>query len=345
MSGGPGAYLEPEAAAAQIASWKRGDYDSDDIEGDVLGDAAMPPAHRKPKKEASPAPGKEAGTDIKLLENGTPSAAVAEVDVGAAEGAPGAVVKASLSDVKPMNDVKQLEGKQKEEVVEAGLDVGDESVGGGGEKEAVMATAAIEGGADGDGEEEEDMIDVDDDGADPNDAEARVQRQMEQARRHQEERKLARLDEDGGGVHAGCGDNTGRQRQQEREDRGENNRDRSGTQDGYEDGQQHWMGETDGQPHCPGGEREGGVVGGRGRKNSFEDNTPNPPGASSSDGEEAEVDWDDSADEDMDAAQREAMEQAKIGMARAAARDLRESRATRFVCVQKGARVVKMGGG
>lgn len=41
------------------------------------------------------------------------------------------------------------------------------------------------------------------------------------------------------------------------------------------------------------------------------------------------MDWDDSAEEDADAATAEAIEEARIGMARAAARDLRESRATR----------------
>lgn len=45
------------------------------------------------------------------------------------------------------------------------------------------------------------------------------------------------------------------------------------------------------------------------------------------------MDWEDSADEDADAARAEAMEEARIGMARAAARDLRESRATRSVGV------------
>lgn len=70
---------------------------------------------------------------------------------------------------------------------------------------------------------------------------------------------------------------------------------------------------------------------GRPRKRSFEASDSDRGGGAfprSSD-EEEEVDWEDSAEEDMDAATAEAMEEARIGMARAAARDLRESRATR----------------
>lgn len=53
MSAGPGAYLEPEAAAAQIAAGRQGrGFDSDDEQADGLGDAIVPPPTPPTKKEA-----------------------------------------------------------------------------------------------------------------------------------------------------------------------------------------------------------------------------------------------------------------------------------------------------
>ncbi|CAM9554270.1 unnamed protein product, partial [Scytosiphon promiscuus] len=52
MSAGPGAYLEPEAAAAQIAAGRQGrGFDSDDEQADGLGDAIVPPPTPTPTKK------------------------------------------------------------------------------------------------------------------------------------------------------------------------------------------------------------------------------------------------------------------------------------------------------
>lgn len=77
---------------------------------------------------------------------------------------------------------------------------------------------------------------------------------------------------------------------------------------------------------------------GRGGKQEAESDSDRAGDSDQDSDEEEGVDWDDSADEDVDAATAEAMEQARIGMARAAARELRESRATR--CVGPGRRGV-----
>lgn len=75
-----------------------------------------------------------------------------------------------------------------------------------------------------------------------------------------------------------------------------------------------------------------GRLGGRSRKNSMDDSDSNLPKASldSSEDEDDGV-WDDSADEDREVAAAEAAEEARIGLARANAKDLKESRSTRWV--------------
>ena len=87
MSAGPGAYLEPEAAAAQIAAGRQGrGFDSDDEQGDVLGDAIAVPSPARPKDPDAAKEGSAATTP----------AAAAAANGGA--GAPGA---AAPMDVEP----------------------------------------------------------------------------------------------------------------------------------------------------------------------------------------------------------------------------------------------------
>lgn len=68
---------------------------------------------------------------------------------------------------------------------------------------------------------------------------------------------------------------------------------------------------------------------GRPRKGSFEESELNTGRVLDSDDDGGEDEWDDSAEEDAEAAAAEAMEEARLGFARANARELKESRSTR----------------
>lgn len=297
MSGGPGAYLEPEAAAAQIASGKKVDYESDD----GFGDAVMTRPEKSNrvsdnvKKErgaqspiAALATKHEPGTSATTKEepqstmNGNPAAPAVE----------GVDVQSTSSGVVGGPSVKQDDGHDEEDI------------------------------------NVDDDVDVDVD-VDPNDAQAL---QREQAQRAEVERRMA----------AGLNMNVqGGQDISMRAYGGNHGSDGPGTEFGYGEnvgvGYQGYGvgGPSDGgRPTVGGGRVVGAVRGpgrprGRGRRGSFEGSERDPSVAESSASEEDELDWDDSADEDMDAEAAEAMEQARIDMARAAARDLRESRATR----------------
>ena len=242
MSAGPGAYLEPEAAAAQIAAGRQGrGFDSDDEQGDVLGDAVLPPPTR-PK-------------------DGSPSKAAANGDGGA-----------TPMDVSSSGDA----GEQ------GGINVG---------------------------------------GGDPNDPACQRRIQLEQVAREEEIRRLAQLEAAaGGGLPYGGYDGMGGPAAAAAAAAAAAGYGADGVAGGYMGG--------DASVAAAAAAAAGY---GRARRNSFEASDKDPSSGSDSDDEEAEVDWEDSADEDVDAATAAAMEQARIGMARAAARELRESRATRWV--------------
>lgn len=327
MSGGPGAYLEPEAAAAQIASGKKVDYESDDGFGDALvtrpeksnrvadnikkeGGAQSAVAATATKQE----PGTGGGSSVAVSaatkqesEASTPAKQEAQsTENGSNRAAPGVAGSAAEEGI----DVQSTSG---------GLDSGSIVVGGPSVKED-------------EGHDEED-INVDDDvdvdvDVDPSDAQSL---QREQAQRAQVERRMA----------AGLNMNVqGGQEITVGAYGGNHGSDGPGTQFGYGEnvgaGYQGYGagGHSDGGQPTVGGGRVGGGVRGPGRprgrgRGSFEGGERDASVAESSASEDDELDWDDSADEDMDAEAAEAMEQARIDMARAAARDLRESRATR----------------
>lgn len=293
MAGGPGAYLEPEAAAAQIASGKKVDYESDDGFGDAL--------MTRPEKSSHVADNvkKEGGAQLTVAASSTKH-----------EPGINATTKQESQYTKSGNSAAPAEKGVDVQSISGGL-VGGPSV------------------KQDDGHDEED-INVDDDvdvdvDVDPSDVQAL---QREQAQRAEVERRMATglnmnvqdgqeitvraYGSDGPRTQFGYGENVG-----------------AGYQ-GYGAG-----GPNDGGlPTVGGGLVVGGVRGpgrprSRGRRGSFEGSERDPSMAQSSASEEDELDWDDSADEDMDAEAAEAMEQARIDMARAAARDLRESRATR----------------
>ncbi|CAN0131795.1 unnamed protein product, partial [Ascophyllum nodosum] len=298
ISGGVGAYLEPEAAAAQIASGKKVDYESDDGFGDAL-------VARQVDVEAQVPKAPLAGDGVKKEEPDGAGSAAAKAE-------PEAAADVALKEEPHASEngdpaVAEAKSKAKEEPCSPTIDV------------QAPSPLVKE-------DEDEEDIDVDVDPSDSMHAPEQKQLEMEQGQRAQVERRLA----EGLNVHKGqgiAGTNGGEDGSGHRPLRdGE-----PGVPDGYD-------GEDDGSglgAHGAGGPTAGvgrGAPGrprGRPKRSSFEGSERGPSVALSSVSEEDEVDWDDSADEDMDAATAEAMEQARIDMARAAARDLRESRATR----------------
>ena len=300
ISGGVGAYLEPEAAAAQIASGKKVDYESDDGFGDAL-------VTRQVDVEAQVPKAPLAGDGVKKEEPDGAGSAAAKAEPEAA--ADVALKEEPHASENGDPSVAEAKSKAKEEPCSPTIDV------------QAPSPLVKE-------DEDEEDIDVDVDPSDSMHAPEQKQLEMEQGQRAQVERRLA----EGLNVHKGqgiAGTNGGEDGSGHRPLRdGE-----PGVPDGYD-------GEDDGSglgAHDAGGPTAGvgrGAPGrprGRPKRSSFEGSERGPSVALSSVSEEDEVDWDDSADEDMDAATAEAMEQARIDMARAAARDLRESRATRWV--------------
>lgn len=292
MSGGPGAYLEPEAAAAQIASGRRADYDSDHDHG--FGDAidtkkpsasssasAIGAAAAKAAEASSATPGAEDPAQAEMANGKTPAAPSDQVSADPKTGSPAlAAMDVDTEGRIPGDNAESRAGLKRDTEGGGDIDVDDD----------IDANAG--GGRD------ERMSD---------NGESQMRQQMEQARRQRE----AERDGEGG--------------------RGYPDGDRSGGMQGYADEYEKmraasgYGGNDDDGYNCDGDNA--------GRGKPHEDSESKPRGAKSdkSSDDEEEVDWEDSAEEDMDAATAEAMEQARIGMARAAARDLRESRATRCV--------------
>lgn len=351
LSGGPGAYLEGTAAAAQIASaradGRRGGDDDSDGDADTLGDVV---AKRRDDAVVRPKPAASAADGVGVGSGGVAGGEQQQQPHHPENGKPHAHRVASGAEValEMAGQAAAAGGGEKGKHVPgmAGAGGGAHSGSQSGLPDALgvprggeAATAAVAagqrgGGGGGEGDEEEEDIDVDVD-MDDGDVNPERRMQMERAQqeeREQKERRLAQLDDNGnvnddddpaaGGRGRGMGYGDGNRQQHpdsqyDNENVGEDYRGGYGDNGGVDVGE----GMEDGHP------REGGA---RPRGESSDVIDSNPGVASLSD-EEEEVDWEDSADEDVDAAEAEALEEARIGMARAAARDLRESRATRWV--------------